>query len=48
MDGIYENVKEYNPSEERKILTLFDDMIDDMLNNKKLKQIVTELFISGR
>ena len=32
-----------------KILTVFDDMIADMIaNNKKLNSIVTELFIKGR
>ena len=30
------------------ILILFDDMIADMLSNKKLNPIVTELFIRGR
>ena len=32
----------------RKILIVFDDMIADMLSNKKLNPIVTELFIRGR
>ena len=32
----------------RKMLIVFDDMIDDMINNKKLDSIVTELFIRGR
>ena len=32
----------------RKILIVFDDMIVDMSNNKKLNSIVTELFIRGR
>ena len=32
----------------RKMLIVFDDMIDDMINNKKLNSIVTELFIRGR
>ena len=29
-------------------MTVFDDMIADMLSNKKLNVIVTELFITGR
>ena len=33
---------------ERKILIAIDDTIADMLNNKKIQQVVTELFISGR
>ena len=37
MGEIYENVEEDNPKKKRKILIVFDDMIADMLNNKKLK-----------
>ena len=36
MDGIYKNIEEYNPNKKGKILTVFDDMISDMLSNKKL------------
>ena len=32
----------------KKTLIVFDDMIADMLNNKKLNPIVIELFIRGR
>ena len=32
----------------RKILIVFDDMIADMIDNKKLSPIITELFIRGR
>ena len=48
MDDIYKNVGEYNPKKKRKILTVFIDMITDMLNNKKLNPIVTELFTRRR
>ena len=48
MDDIYKNIEEYNPNKKRKILTVFDYMIADMLNNKNLNPIVTELFIRGR
>ena len=44
MDDIYENIEEYNPNKKRRILIVFDDMIADMLSNKKLNLIVTELF----
>ena len=47
MDDIYKNIKEYNPNRKRKILIVFDDIISDMLSNKKLNSIVTELFIRG-
>ena len=35
MDDIFKNIEEYNPIKKRKILILFDDMIADMLSNKK-------------
>ena len=35
MDDIHKNTEEYNPKKKRKILIVFDDMIADMLNNKK-------------
>ena len=35
MDDIYKNIEVYNPNKKRKILILFDDMIADMLSNKK-------------
>ena len=38
----------YNPDKENKILIVFDEMIADMIHNKKLNSIVTELFIRGR
>ena len=48
MQDVYENIDEYNPGKKRKILIVFDDMISDMINNKNLNSIVTELFIRGR
>ena len=48
MQGVYKNIDEYNADKERKILIVFDDMIADISNNKKLNSIVTELFIRGR
>ena len=48
MDDIHKNIEEYNPNNKRKILIVFDDMIFDMLSNKKLNPIVTEVFIKGR
>ena len=48
MDDIYKNIEEYNPNKKRKVLVVFDDTIADMLSNKKLNPIVTELFIRGR
>ena len=48
MNDIYENFKKYNSNKKRKILIVFDGMIADMLSNKKLNSVVTELFIRGR
>ena len=48
MHNVYKNIDEYNIDKECKILIVFDDMIADMINNKKLNSIVTELFIRGR
>ena len=48
MDYNYKNIKERNPNKKRKILIVFNDMIADMLSNKKLNVLVTELFIRGR
>ena len=48
MHSVYKNIHNYNLNKENKILIIFDDMIADMINNKKLNSIVTELFIRGR
>ena len=48
MDDIYKNIEEYNPNKKHKILIVFNDMIADMLKNKKLTLMVTELFIRGK
>ena len=45
MENVYKNIENYNPGKECKILIVFDDMIADMINNKKLNPVVTELFI---
>ena len=44
-NDIYKNIEENNPTKKWKILIVFDDMISDMLINKKLIPVVTELFI---
>ena len=48
MLDVFKNISYYNPDKENKILAVFDDMIADMIHNKKLDSIVTELFIRGR
>ena len=44
----YKNIEEYNLGKKRKVLIVFDEMIADMINNKKLNLVVTELFIRVR
>ena len=48
MQDIHKNIDDHNPRKKRKLLIVFDDMIADMINNKTLDSIVTELFIRGR
>ena len=48
MQDVYKNIDEYNPDRENKILIVFDVMNANMIYNKKLNSIVTELFIRGR
>ena len=45
MGDIYKNIVEYNPNKKREILFAFDDIIADILTNKKFNSVVTELFI---
>ena len=48
IDGVYENISNYNPNRKRKILIVYDDMIADILTNKKFQAIIRELFIRCR
>ena len=48
MQDVYKNIEKYNPGKKGKVLIIFDDMVTDMINDKKLNPIVTELFIRGR
>ena len=48
MEDIYKSIKKKSPNKKRKTLFVFDYMIADMLINKKLNLVVTELFIRGR
>ena len=44
MEDVYENIDNYNPKKRKKI-TVFDDMIADIMSNKKFQAVVKELFI---
>ena len=48
MNNIYKNIEECNLNKKRKILIVFDDIVADMLSNKKRNLIIPELFIRGR
>ena len=48
MGDVYENIDDYNPNRKRKILIVFDDMIADIMTNKKFQAIIKKLFIRCR
>ena len=48
MNDVYQNIDDYNPNRKRKILVVFDDMIPDIMSNKKFQAIVEEFFIKYR
>ena len=48
MDDICKTIEDCNPNKKCKILIAFDDMITDMLSNKKIYLIVTESCIRSR
>ena len=48
MDDVYENINDYNTNRRRKILMVFDDMIADIMTNKKFQAIIKELCIRCR
>ena len=45
MDDIYNNIDDYNPRRQRKLLIVFDNIIADIMTNKKFQAIIKELFI---
>ena len=47
MDDVYENIDDYNPVRKKKLIVL-DEMIADMMTNKKFQAIIEELFIRRR
>ena len=48
MDAVYENIDYYNPNRKRKFLIVFDDMVPDIMTNKKFQAIIKEPFIRCR
>ena len=48
IQDVYKNNGEYNPRKKHKVLIVSDNMIADMISNKILNLIITELFTRGR
>ena len=48
MDDVYEDIDDYNSSSLSKKLIVFDDVIADIMTNKKFQAIIKELFIRCR
>ena len=48
MHDVCKYINDYNVDKDHKMLIVFDDMIADIIKNKNLNSIVTELFIRGR
>ena len=37
MDDVYNNINDYNSNRKRKMLIVFDDMIADIMTNKRIQ-----------
>ena len=48
MDNVYEDIDDCNPIRKRKNLIVFDDMIADIMTNKKFQAIIKKLFVRSR
>ena len=48
MDDVFKSINDYNLNRRRKILIVFDDMIADIMTNKKFEAILKELLIRCR
>ena len=47
MQDLYKNIEEYNTDKKCKTLIVFDDMNADIVNNKNLNPVETELFLEA-
>ena len=48
MDDVLDDITNYDKNRDKKVLTVFDDMIADIEYNKKFKRIIKELFYRAR
>ena len=48
MNDVFNNIDDYNPKRKRKVLIVFNDMIADIMTNKRFQVMIKELFIRCR
>ena len=48
MDDVYENIDNYNVIRKREKIIVLDDMIADIMTNRRFQAIIKELFIRCR
>ena len=48
MDDVFKNIDDYNIKRKRRVLIVFDDMIADIITNKKFQSIIKKLSIRCR
>ena len=48
MDDVYDDIDEYNPTRKREIIFVFEDVIAEIIGNKRFQAVVKELFVRCR
>ena len=48
MQHVYKNIEEYNPGKKRKVLIVIDEVVTNMISNKKLNSLTTKIFSRDR
>ena len=48
MDDVFKSIDDYNTKRKRRVIIVFDDMIADIMTNKKFRSTIKELFIRCR
>ena len=47
VDDVYENINDYNSNRKRKILIVFDDMIADIMTNRRFQAIIEDVILNS-
>ena len=47
VDDVYENINDYNSNRKRKILIVFDDMIADIMTNRRFQAIIEDVRLNS-